>query len=103
MKRKQNLFVLGAEPFNMERLTHLPAAEYCDFHSGLDLADIRHIDEFDMEAIIEKSFAQIESAGVPVDGVVAYYDFPASTLVPIVAQRFGLRGPTVRSVMKCEN
>ncbi len=103
MKRKQHLFVLGAEPFNMERLTHLPAAEYCEFHSGLDLADVRHIEEFDMEAIIDETFEKIASAGVPVDGVVAYFDFPASTLVPIVAQRFGLRGPTVRSVMKCEN
>jgi hypothetical protein len=103
MKRTQHVFVIGAEPFNMERLQHLPAAASCEFHPALDLNDIRHIEQFDMESIIDRTFENIESAGVPVDAVVAYYDFPASTLVPIVAQRFGLRGPTVRSVMKCEN
>ena len=103
MKRTEHVFVIGAEPFNMERLHQLPAAGRCEFHSALDLGDIRHIDQFDMEAIIDRTFHNIENASVPVDAVVAYYDFPASTLVPIVAQRFGLRGPTVRSVMKCEN
>jgi len=87
----------------MERLTKLPAAEHCRFYSALDLEEIRHIDAFDMETIIAKTFANVEQAGVHPDAVVAYYDFPASTLVPILAQRFGLRGPTVRSVMKCEN
>ena len=103
MDKKQHLFVIGAEPFNMERLTHLPASRYTEFHSALDLSEIRGIDEFDMAHIIEKTFRNIEEAAVPVDGVVAYYDFPASTMVPIVAQRFGLRGPTIRSVMKCEH
>ncbi|MFP4612867.1 MAG: ATP-grasp domain-containing protein [Spirochaetaceae bacterium] len=103
MKRTQHVFVIGAEPFNMERLEHLPAAETCEFHSALDLADIRHVDEYDMEAIIRATFDNIKKAGVSADAVVAYFDFPASTLLPIVAQRFGLRGPTVRSVLKCEN
>jgi biotin carboxylase len=103
MPEKQHVFVIGSEPFNMERLTHLPAAAYCEFHSALDLSRVRGQSELDMAAIIRETFENIERAPHKIDAVVAYYDFPASTLVPLVAQRFGLRGPTIRSVMKCEN
>ena len=102
MSRKQ-IFVVGLDEFNRHKLQRLPHAAECDFHPALDFTDIRNVDRYDMAALIDKASDTIRTAGVKPDAVVAYYDFPATDLVPILAERFGLRGPSLEAVLKCEH
>lgn len=102
MKRK-NVFVVGLDDFNRQKLERLPHAADCDFHAALDIADIRGVDRFDMQQLIDKATSAVLGSGVQPDAVVAYYDFPATDLVPILAERCGLRGPTLAAVLKCEH
>lgn len=100
---KKKIFIVGLDDFNLKKLRRLPHAEYCDFHAALDITDIRGVEYFDMRLLIEKATERIRNVTDHPDAIVAYYDFPATDLVPILADRFGSRGPTLESVLKCEH
>jgi hypothetical protein len=100
---KKNVFIVGLDGFNREKLERLPQAAECDFHAALDISDIRNVDHYDMEALIDKAVATMEGFDGTVDAVASYYDFPGTVLVPILAQRFGLPGPSLEAILKCEN
>ena len=38
-----------------------------------------------------------------IDAIVGYWDFPVSTLVPILGERYGIRSTSLESVVKCEH
>lgn len=100
---KRNVFIVGLDPFNLERLKRVPAARDCDFHAALDKSDIRQVDNYDVPALIDKAVAAMEAFDGSIDGVASYWDFPGSLLVPILAERFGLSGPSLEAVLKCEH
>ncbi|WP_290650959.1 ATP-grasp domain-containing protein [Aquisalimonas sp.] len=102
MKRK-SIFVVGADAPNMERLRRLPQAKECDFLAALELDEIRGVESFDVPALTEKAASRMAEHHGSVDGVVAFYDFPASTILPILVDRFALPGPRLESVLKCEH
>jgi len=100
---KKNVFIIGLDSFNLAKLERLPQASECRFHSALDISDIRNVDSYDMPTLIDKAVANIESVGGSIDAVASYYDFPGTVLVPILAQHFGVPGPSLESILKCEN
>lgn len=100
---KKNIFIIGLDEFNKAKLERLPQAQECDFHSALDISDIRNVDTYDMEHLINKAIHNIESFSGTVDGIASYYDFPGTIMVPILAAHFNLPGPTLEAVLKCEN
>ncbi len=100
---KKQVFVVGLDEFNRSKLERLPHAAECDFRSALDYSDIRGVKRYDMADLIEKASARIRSTGADPDAIVAYYDFPATDLAPILAERFGTRGPRLEAVLKCEH
>ncbi|WP_019588981.1 MULTISPECIES: acetyl-CoA carboxylase biotin carboxylase subunit family protein [unclassified Thioalkalivibrio] len=103
MSEKKHVFVVGMDAFNQAKLERLPQAAECEFHSALDFSDIRNVESFDMEALIERAAGNIEAAGVPVDAIVSFYDFPGTVMVPLLAERFGVPGPSLEAVLKCEH
>lgn len=57
----------------------------------------------DLVALIGRACAQLESFGGSIDAIVGYWDFPISSMVPILAERFGVRSASLRSVVMCEH
>lgn len=100
---RQHVFLIGFDALNLARLRRLPGAGDCEFHSALDFGEIRGVESFDVAALLDRAMNRITTAGVPVDGLVACYDFPASTMLPILAERLGVPGPNLESVFKCEH
>ncbi|MBD3225291.1 MAG: ATP-grasp domain-containing protein [Caldithrix sp.] len=100
---KKNVFIVGLDAFNKQKLENLPQAKECNFHAALDITDIRNVDHFDMKKLIDKAIRTLETFDGTVDGVTCYYDFPATDIVPILAEHFNLPGPNLESIMKCEN
>jgi hypothetical protein len=103
MPAKKNVFIIGLDPFNREKLERLPQAAECDFHTALDISDIRNVDRYDMAKLVDKAVANMEAVPGAVDAVASYYDFPGTVLVPVLAERFGVPGPSLEAVLKCEN
>ncbi|WP_435105486.1 ATP-grasp domain-containing protein [Arhodomonas sp. AD133] len=99
---KRKVFVVGLDAANLAHLHRLPRAADCTFHAALEIGDIRGVDHYDLPALIDTAAQRMQANGPP-SAVIAYFDFPASTLVPILAARFGLPGPSLRSVLECEH
>ena len=100
---KKNVFIVGLDDFNRTKLERLPQAAECEFHAALDISDIRNVDSYDMPALIEKAKANIAAVDGGVHAIASYYDFPGTVLVPILAEHFGVPGPSLEAVLKCEN
>jgi len=103
MAPKKHIFVVGLDQFNLEMLERLPSGQECEFHAALDISDIRDVERFDMEFLIDKAVRTIEQHPGEPSGVCSFYDFPGTDLVPILAERFGLPGPSLESIIKCEH
>lgn len=99
---KKQVFVIGLDPFNLKKLQRIPGAEECEFFPALEISEMRQVENFDMEQLIEKCFDRIDKHG-KIDAIVSYYDFPGTTLLPIIAEKYNLPGPSLESIMKCEN
>lgn len=100
---KKNVFVVGLDDFNFEKMKRVPEALECEFHPALYISEMREVEEFDIAALVSTAIRRMEEFPEKIDAVVAYYDFPATDILPILAERFGLPGPSLESVFKCEN
>ena len=102
MESKKQIFVVGLDDFNLQKLRRLPEAATCDFLPAIKYEEMRGLAHFDMENLIDIAFKRIDDHG-KIDAVVTYYDFPGTDLVPIIASRYNLPGPSLESVLKCEH
>jgi len=100
---RKNVFVLGLDDFNRRKLERTSAAAQCEFIGLLDPEEILEADYFPIADMLERACAQIEAHDGTPDAVIGYVDFPVSTMIPIIARRFGLRAPTLESLLRCEH
>lgn len=100
---KKNVFIIGLDDFNLEKLKRLPQAEECEFHAALKIEDIRNVQEYNIEELLATAIANMENHPGGVDAVASYFDFPGTVLVPILASRFNLPAPSLEAVLKCEH
>jgi len=101
--RKTNIFVVGLDPFNLKLLQSVRHADGYAFHGLLDYDEIAAASRFDMEALLGKARRILTAFPEPVDAIVGYWDFPTILMLPILRREFGLPGPTLESVLRCEH
>ena len=100
---KKNVFVVGLDEFNQAKLENWPQANECRFLPALTYDEMRASGPLDIDALIETAARNMADCDSGADAVVSYFDFPGTVLVPILAKRFGLPGPSLEAVLKCEN
>lgn len=96
-----HVFVLGLDDLNLQTLHHLPD-EY-SIHQLLPADDVVGTEEIDLAGLLERARATLEAFDGTIDAVVGYWDFPVSSMVPILCEEFGLHGPSLEAVAKCEH
>ena len=94
--------VLGADEANLEVLHGMPGHEHQTFVPVLTSAEMQQ-GEVSVPDLLDRAFAQLDDRPEPVDGIVGFWDFPVSTLVPLIASRYGLRSASLESVVMCEH
>lgn len=99
----RHVFVVGLNEFLEESLRTIRNADRYRFHRLFDEDEVVHQEEFDIPRLVEDAERQLRESEVPVDAIVAQWDFPVTSLVPLLQQRFGLPGPDLESVCKCTN
>ena len=99
----KNICVLGLNGFNRRKLEGLRRAGEYRFHGILDSDAIMEGVHFPIEQMLQQAEAQMEALGEPVDAIIGYVDFPVSTMLPILAERFGVRAASLESLLKCEH
>jgi hypothetical protein len=100
---KKNIFVVGLDDFNLSQLQTLRHARDYDFHSLISYAEIKTRGEFPVRQFLHQSRETLEAFSGTIDAIVGYWDFPVSTILPIVRRRYHLPGPSLEAVLKCEH
>lgn len=98
----KNVFVLGLDEHNHETLRALPGTEEYRFHPLLELEELTE-GELDMPALLAKAERQLDSFDGSVDGIIGYWDFPVSSLVPLLCEPRGLPHAPLAAIVRCEH
>lgn len=94
--------VLGADEINLETLRGMPGHEQHEFVPLLTPEEMQQ-GEVSIPDLLDRAVAELDARDRPVDAIVGFWDFPISTLVPLLAARYGLRAASLESVVKCEH
>jgi hypothetical protein len=98
----RTVYVLGLDEHQRARLSDLPDADRYDFRPLLTGAELQPRGEIPVEDLIRRAQHELETGPEP-DAVIGFWDFPVSTMVPILAAHYGLRSASLESVLKCEH
>ncbi len=99
---KKQVFIIGLDEFNLKKLQRLAEAAYCDFLPALHVSEIRGVESYDIQQLINLCRQRIDEHGT-IDAVASYYDFPGNILVPIIAHDYKIPGPSLESILKCDH
>ncbi|MFF2253477.1 ATP-grasp domain-containing protein [Streptomyces sp. NPDC058142] len=99
---KQNIFVIGLNDGNLRTLEAVPNAGQFHFLPLLTMDELQ-VGEVSVPALLEKAHSVLDAFDGTIDAIVGYWDFPVSTLVPLLAARYGTRSTSLESVVKCEH
>lgn len=103
MKGQRDVFVFGLDDFHREQLATIEDAHRLRFHQLLEHDEAIHPEYFPVDDMLAKSVRTLEAFPGTVDAVCTYWDFPTSTLVPILRERLGLPGAGLTEVLKLEH
>lgn len=98
----QNIFALGLDDLGLEELRTLPAAEQYNFRQLLTFEELQE-GTVSLPDLLDRAQRQLDAFDGSIDAIVGYWDFPASMLVPILCDRYGLRSKSLEAVVKCEH
>ncbi|WP_299541862.1 acetyl-CoA carboxylase biotin carboxylase subunit family protein [uncultured Streptomyces sp.] len=101
-ENKTNIFVVGMDEGNLDTLLRVPHAEEYAYHPLLTIEELQH-GEPDIPELLRKARKELDSFDGKIDAIVGYWDFPVSTLVPVLNEEYGLRGTSLESIVKCEH
>ncbi len=99
----KNVFVFGLDDFNRKKLDSIRHREEFRFHSLLDPDQVREAKEYSFESLLAQADEQLAGFDGPVDGIVTFWDFPSTVIHPILCRKYGLPGPPLQSVIRCEH
>lgn len=102
---RRNIFVLGLDDFNRYELQSIREAEYCNFHRLLDYTEIvKPISgSYDFEILRQKAEQQLAEFDGSIDGIVAFWDFPSSSMAGVLRNAHKLPGPSNEAIARCEH
>jgi biotin carboxylase len=98
-----NVLVLGLDDLNLDTLRDLPDAGDYRFHPLLSPEELLEAEHLDLRALLDKARKQIKDFDGEVHGIVGYWDFPVSSMVPMLCEELDLPGARLEAVVKCEH
>lgn len=99
----KNIFVIGLDEFNLALLKPIGLNKSYEFHSLLSVQEVKRREHYDPDELLGTAEKKLKQFTGTIDGIVGYWDFPTTCLVPFLNQKLGLPGPTFESVLKCEH
>jgi hypothetical protein len=99
----KNIFVVGLDKFNLTQMQALQRAEAYRFHALMTHKEAKGDTHFPVREILQEAEKILGAFPGSIDAIIGYWDFPVSTLLPILRQPYGLPGPSLEAVLKCEH
>jgi hypothetical protein len=100
--RRRNIVVLGLDDRNLEMMRRLPGADQLTFHKLMTIGELQ-VGDIPIAELLDEATRRIKAFDEPVDAIIGFYDFPVSTMVPLLCSRFDTLGPALDAVLKCEH
>lgn len=100
--QRKNIFILGLDEANLPTLNSVPASETYRFHPLLSLGELQD-GEVSVADLMSRAREILDAHEGSIDAIVGYWDFPVSTLVPMLGSEYGTRTTSLESVVKCEH
>lgn len=98
----RNVFVLGLDDVNRRVLHWLEQRYDWRFHGLMSRRELR-LGVIDFEGALAEAQRQLDAFDGPIDAIIGFWDFPVTTMAPILCARYGLRSSSLESVVKCEH
>ena len=99
----RNVFVVGLNDYNAERLRRLRGVEDVNFHQLLTPAQVSETQDFDIPAMLAEAEAKLDAFDGSIDAIVGYIDFPVSTMLPLLSAKYDTPNASLESLLKCEH
>lgn len=98
----RHVYVLGCDAFELAQVKRLGQASSCVFH---ELASYQQAKTGHLEAenLLRRARALLDRASGPIDAILGWWDFPVSTLLPILRREYGTPGASLESTLRCEH
>ena len=98
-----NVFVLGLDEHNERILRDMPDAEQYRFHPLLSREELFG-EQIPLGDLLDKAARQLKDFEGLIDAIIGFWDFPVSSMVPILCHRLGgLCCASLEAVVKCEH
>ena len=98
----KHVFVIGLDDINLAELKTVKGAEKYEFHGLVDYDIMVNPASYDMDAIMADARKTLKEAP-GVDAIIGHWDFPTTSMIPILRREWNLPGPSLESVLFCEN
>ncbi|WP_238443122.1 ATP-grasp domain-containing protein [Salsipaludibacter albus] len=102
-ERPRNVFVVGLDGFHRDLLATMRGADEIAFHALFDADEIANWTGGPMAGLLDRAHDVLDRFDEPVDGIIGHWDFPTSTILPILRDHCDLPGPSLEAVLKCEH
>jgi hypothetical protein len=99
----KNLFIVGLDPFHLLQLKALARSSEYHFISLISYEEIKCGSHFPVRGFLEQAPRLLADYPGRADAILGYWDFPVSTMLPILQKQQGLRGPSLEAVLMCEH
>lgn len=83
---RKNVFVVGLDPHNRQVLEASPDAADYQFHTVLSFAEI-YGEVISFDDALASAQQVLDAFDGPVDAIIGFWDFPVSSLVPLLRKR----------------
>src|SRR5699024_7428044 len=60
-------------------------------------------DEIRLTDVLNTAYRRLDSFDGKIDAIIGFWDFPVSTILPILRERFGLPGASLSEIVMCEH
>jgi len=99
---RKNVFVIGLDAHNRQVLEAGPDAAQYQFHQVLSFAEI-YGEVISFDDALASAQRVLDSFDGLIDAIIGFWDFPVSSLVPLLRKRFGLATYRLEDVVMCEH
>lgn len=98
----KHVHVIGLDDIYLDELRSIRNADEYEFHGVVPYPVIVGPEAYAMDEIMATARRDLEAAPA-VDAIIGHWDFPTTSMLPILRREHGLPTPSLASVLMCEN
>jgi biotin carboxylase len=100
---QKNIFVVGLDEFHRQLLETVEDSGRYNFIPLFHSSEIINLVDCRISEVLLSAKRTLDEFDGSVDAIIGHWDFPTSTILPILRAHCGLPGPSLETVLRCEH